>query len=390
MNPLILVPIIYVFYGSNVPDYLWLNIELASRYNDVIIISHMKHYQHTSDEYRSQNRRVIFENLDDYTTSANEFAPAYIHLMKADYSEHRVKHERACFQRWFVLKDYMEKNNISRSFFGDGDSSVFVNVTQINALHSHCDAVINVETQDSKFKWTGAGEASLWSLHAIQDFCRFTTDMYKSHIEVIKLKGGRGKTNFVDMSMLYVWWVSHHDAPGWEAGRPWLIEDRNPNAGMLATTRKFCDEEFQVVKKQNLPVSENGVKLRLCNGVSVVNRTVFDHFVAWEWVDGFNLNLNGTGIPYGIGVSQRVGGVPESLDPKDLEILSSQRLYFNNIHYQGGDKSHVPYDVCRVLKLTGDKHIVSTHISKMCTAELNKRPNLECVKHGEAPYHTCF
>lgn len=249
MNPLILVPIIYVFYGSNVPDYLWLNIELASRYNDVIIISHMKHYQHTSDEYRSQNRRVIFENLDDYTTSANEFAPAYIHLMKADYSEHRVKHERACFQRWFVLKDYMEKNNISRSFFGDGDSSVFVNVTQINALHSHCDAVINVETQDSKFKWTGAGEASLWSLHAIQDFCRFTTDMYKSHIEVIKLKGGRGKTNFVDMSMLYVWWVSHHDAPGWEAGRPWLIEDRNPNAGMLATTRKFCDEEFQVVKK---------------------------------------------------------------------------------------------------------------------------------------------
>lgn len=390
MFPTLLVPIIYVFYGSNVPDYLWLNIELASRNNDVIIISHHKHHKHVSNEYKAHNRSVIFEDLDEYANSANEFAPIYVHLMKADYSDQRVKHERACFQRWFILKDYMEKKNISRSFFGDGDSSVFVNMSEINCLHSSCDAVINVEVQDGKYKWTGAGEASLWSLPAIRDFCTFTTTMYKSFLNVIQLKGGRGKSNFVDMSMLYVWWVANHDAPGWESGRPWLAMERGANPDKVASIRKFNDEEFLTVKKQSLPKHENGSKLHLCNGVSVVNRTVFDHFVAWEWVDHFNLNLNETGIPYGIGESQRVGGVPESLDSNDLIHLRGQRLYFNNIHYQGGDKSHVPYDICRVLKLTGDKHIVSTHISKMCTVELNKRPNLECVKHGEVPYHSCF
>ena len=67
----------------------------------------------------------------------------------------------------------MKAKNFSRAFFGDGDSSVFRNVDEIYQQRRTCDAIINVEGQFSKYHWTGAGEASIWSVDAIEDFCKY-------------------------------------------------------------------------------------------------------------------------------------------------------------------------------------------------------------------------
>ena len=68
----------------------------------------------------------------------------------------------------------MKSHNISKAFFGDGDSSVFVNIHQIDQYRQpKCDAVINIDRQKTKTYWVGAGEASIWSIGAIEDFCRY-------------------------------------------------------------------------------------------------------------------------------------------------------------------------------------------------------------------------
>lgn len=394
----LILPIIYVYFGQKLPNFLFLNVELASRHNKVIIISNFKDNKHISDQYRRQNRSVIFENLDDYTSSSNEFSSVYVHLTKSDYTDWRIFYEKICFQRWFILKEYMEKRNITRCLSGDHDSIIFVNISQINNFHAKCDAVINVEGQSKKMLWTGAGEAALWSLPALQDFCRFTTALYTSHLHVLKLKGGKGRGDLTDMGVLYVWWVANHDTPGWESGRPWLHREKNRGQSALRAYQTAADESFWFLKRQNLPSTyksmdsnkKNGHhRLKLCNGLSVVNRTVFDHRAAWEWIDGFTLNLNGSGVPYGFGESLRIGGAPESTDPKTVQLLHGERLYFNNVHYQSDAKVHIPYDVCRVLAMTGDRKIIGLHAQKVCSVELDKRrPDFACVPHGKLAKRT--
>jgi hypothetical protein len=50
------------------------------------------------------------------------------------------------------------------------------------------------------------------------------------------------------------------------------------------------------------------------------------------------------------------------------------RIYFLNLHFQGNGKPYLPYDVCRVLALTGDKKTYSAVVSKHCKEAL--------VQHG--------
>lgn len=116
------IPVVFVCYGE-LPLYLRLNIELAARYNDVIIISDVdgielfdwpsNSFAATSQSSNqslsnpptkpSVGHRILFEPLSLFSNSANQFAPLYKHL-SPDTKQSRVKHELRCFQRWFILK----------------------------------------------------------------------------------------------------------------------------------------------------------------------------------------------------------------------------------------------------------------------------------------------
>ena len=162
------IPVVYVSFGE-FPLYLRLNIELAARNNDVIILSDVENIErfnwasnsissgvsihanssqpsttHTTGQPRPN---ILFESLLPFTSSAKRFAPLYRHLSK-DHSDNRIKHELRCFQRWFILQDYMQRRNLSRAYFSDGDSSVFTSVSDVvRNTRANCSAVINIEAQ---------------------------------------------------------------------------------------------------------------------------------------------------------------------------------------------------------------------------------------------------
>ena len=178
------IPVVYVSFGE-FPLYLRLNIELAARNNDVIVLSDVENVEHfhwasnsisgisNNASASSTQPTIVFESLMLFTTSAKRFAPLYRHLSK-DHSENRIKHELRCFQRWFILQDYMQRRNLSHAYFSDGDSSVFTSVSHVvKTTRANCSAVINIEAQFHDLHWVGAGEASVWTLPAIVDFCAF-------------------------------------------------------------------------------------------------------------------------------------------------------------------------------------------------------------------------
>lgn len=281
--PSSIVPVVYVIFGE-IPHYLQFNIELASRNNPVVVIMEGSFPTKNNNNNSSNNndasitpkkRIVIYEKMSDYFDSATLFAPNYIHLSR-DHSDKRKRHELRCIQRWYVLNDFMAKNKIAKAFFGDGDSSVFVNVTEAFLLRPQCQAVINVEAQGNNLHWVGAGEASLWTMEGITSLCKFTSEVYGKHKPLLQIKGNGG-SSVVDMSLLWLWWVANHKDAGWTSGRPWNHWDAMASTAVVESYRARTDEAFMFAKKLSLP--QMGQTLTLCNGMDVVNRTVFDHMV---------------------------------------------------------------------------------------------------------------
>ena len=377
-------PVIYVLYGE-LPMYLRINIELAALRNPVVVISdfHPPSVWNVSSASNSGNGssssyQVMYESMNLYSRSAEKFAPHYIHLAK-DQSSGRQRHELHCIQRWYVLRDYMQIKGISHALFGDGDASIFVNVHEAFSARPKCDVAINIEMQYHKTHWVGAGESSLWTTAAITDFCAFTMDVYEKKKELLHTKHNHKGSAVVDMSVLWLWWVAHKSEGGWEAGRPWAREPTHDR-------QKSFDEAFVFTKSLQLPPTSNP-NLNLCNGMDVVNRTVFDHMHGWNNVKMFSLDLEGEGRPYGMAVSLDLGGKPESLEASVLAQLTSKRLYFNSLHYQGYAKSLLPYDICRILVHTGSKSIQDSAVKEKCLHELKSHPKLPCQVHGEP--HIC-
>ena len=192
-------PVVYIIFGE-IPLFLHVNIELASRRNPVVVLS-----DYVAPHATTGRRKVIYDRISDYSEGSNRFAPLYKHMSR-DNGANRKRHELRCIQRWFILNDYMRSKNISKAMFGDSDSSIFVNVESAWSHRSNCAAVINIEAQNKLFHWVGAGEASLWRADSIAEFCKFTETIYTSHVDVLEAKARDG-SSVVDMSLLWLWWV---------------------------------------------------------------------------------------------------------------------------------------------------------------------------------------
>ena len=321
------LPVVYVIYGQ-IPLYLRINIELASRNNDVVVISNqakatgsrrqLSTFNATSLSRSTKitaNRpfRIFYEDITSYSHGADLFAPHYVHL-SPDHNHNRIKHELRCFQRWFVLKEFMLQNGIVKAFFGDGDSSVFMNIKSATKHREHCSAIISIDAQAHNLYWCAAGESSVWTTIAIVDFCAFTFEMYSHQVQILRIKDA-GHTSVVDMSLLWLWWVSHQkeSKSGWNTGRPFLSDRPLDNENQLQSFRDRSDAAYSFSKQLNLPVyNSSRVSLELaaahvpmnaslpsnnliiCNGMDVVNRTVFDHRAGWRSGQNQSLNLVGT------------------------------------------------------------------------------------------------
>ena len=150
---------------------------------------------------------------------------------------------------------------------------------------------------------------------------------------------------------------------GWDTGRPRRAHE-TPTADKMDAVRKSDDGKF-IQTKTRLPLPPVLYEhLKVCNGLDVYERAAFDHMWGFEsWNTNFTFNLfpsiskleSGKSVeqqflPYFIGSSLKMGGKPESLDPKVIQRLQKERLYLYNIHYQAGHlKPYIKFDVCRRL-----------------------------------------
>lgn len=110
---------IIFIHTKRIPFYL----ELAM-YQAISVMPDVRVHLITDRVFRT--KKVTTYYLKDYMQSANDFKQKYVHRSSNPYD-----FELFCFQRWFILRDFVSKENIGSSFlYLDSDVFLYSNFFQ--------------------------------------------------------------------------------------------------------------------------------------------------------------------------------------------------------------------------------------------------------------------
>lgn len=264
---------VFVFHMGN-PDYLQLMIKQAEKSGNTVFL--------LGDESNKHVCQNWYLAADYVPNEFETFLKVFVQL-----SDYPIDFDINCFKRFFIMKDFMMRNNIEKMFFADSDLLIFTNITEY-FINKNYGASLSIPMRQNNFRWTAQGHSSFWTIEYLSDFLAFTIRMYSEKIDLLKekyiyhiehsLKGG-----VCDMTLLYLW-------------------------------SKEKDEIF--------------------NSAKIIAGTAFDHCIgsASNYKDDeykFNKLLQAKIVKYE--------------DDKPYCISNGQKIYMNTLHCQGSAKALMPY-----------------------------------------------
>jgi len=111
------LPIIFIHKGDSF--YLKYAFENAKKFNPnsriILLGENVTKYPYFVEYFK----------ISDYSISANKFRKIYKHM-----SNNNEEIERFCFERWFILDEFLKKNKIKKCLTLDSDVLLFVDVTK--------------------------------------------------------------------------------------------------------------------------------------------------------------------------------------------------------------------------------------------------------------------
>lgn len=148
-------PVIFVHYGN--PDYLKYTLLQAKEFNSEVIL--------IGDETNNIYPFVTHYNITDYYENAAEFKKVYKHLSTRD-----IKYELFCFERWFIIENFMQKHNLQKCFYQDSDNMLYINVNDFSNKYYNDVPLVSFYSTGCNF--------FINSLDAFQKFCSFIKNHY--------------------------------------------------------------------------------------------------------------------------------------------------------------------------------------------------------------------
>jgi hypothetical protein len=122
------LPIIFIHKGFS--DYLEYSLKQAKKMNpdsDVVLIGD------ESLRIYEDIEGIKFCLLDTYLhgeqASQNDYNAAQFESIFKDFSTNGKRFELRCFQRWFILREFMKQNQVEKCLYLDSDCLIFTNVT---------------------------------------------------------------------------------------------------------------------------------------------------------------------------------------------------------------------------------------------------------------------
>lgn len=161
------IPIVLSNYGN--PWYLKYSLTQCKGTNPdsrVILIGDESNYGYAGVEHY---------HYKNYMGYAAEMAAVYKHM-----NTNPFKYELFCFQRWFMIYEFLKKHNISQCFIMDSDVLLYEPIDRYKTLFG--DAKLTLyEINQSTHGVTG-GSAFVLDVDFLKTFCDFCLQAYKNNL----------------------------------------------------------------------------------------------------------------------------------------------------------------------------------------------------------------
>ena len=147
------LPLILIHKGND--EYVQIAINQAKFFgNDVIVISD------------NQFKNCKNYQLKNYDKSSNKFKKHYTHLSTNSYD-----YELFCFERWFILYEFMYKESIDKIFYIDSDVMLYTNISLDFELFKNYIIAITHKSSPNN---------SYFTFYGIKKFIEFIMSVYSN------------------------------------------------------------------------------------------------------------------------------------------------------------------------------------------------------------------
>ncbi len=151
------LPIVFIHTGF--AEHLWIATRQARLTNPDLPIVLLGDRKNRKIKWVTQHYDVA-----DHFDSAKEFEKVYKHR-----STNGIKFELFCFQRWFVLLQWMKEQGIERCWCHDSDVMIYSDMSELADQYSDVDLVICAKSGHSLLVQNRQG---------LEDFCNYVLRMY--------------------------------------------------------------------------------------------------------------------------------------------------------------------------------------------------------------------
>ncbi|WP_018343053.1 hypothetical protein [Cytophaga aurantiaca] len=182
-----MIPVVFIHKGNSA--YLY-NTFFQLRATNPTVLAYLIGTKE-SEKYEPLIKHV---NIHAFEKEANAFGEIYQH-----FSTNSMEFELICIQRWFVLKEFMVKNNIQKCLYLDSDVLLYEDIKVLGEKYAHAGMTL-----------CGiSGHTNFIDKDVLIDFCNFIYSIYTSpeayaeldeYYKAFILKHGAGGVS--DMTLL--------------------------------------------------------------------------------------------------------------------------------------------------------------------------------------------
>ena len=191
------IPVIFVHLQAEKSFYLKYSLTQAKKFNPRVIL--------ISDAHNNLFPEIECHNLFNYCSGAKKFISIYKHLSPNEYP-----YEIFCFQRWFILKEFMHSERIEKCFYCDSDVMLYCNTTEeYNKYYSRYEASLMEFLSDGFNAIKGkvyTGGVAFWSKTELENFCKHLEKSFKNKSKISRwenlFKSNQYNEGLSDMTLL--------------------------------------------------------------------------------------------------------------------------------------------------------------------------------------------
>jgi len=166
------IPVFFFHMGN--PSYLEKIIAQAKETNERVILL---------GDALNKSLDVEHHNVEEYLYDFETFNQAYQHM-----STNPAQFEVVCFIRWFVLRNFMIKNDIDVCFYADSDIMIYGDLAEEWKKFKEFTCAFMMPDEQNEYAWSASGHNSYWTRAALIEFCDFLSATYSSEEGLNTLK----------------------------------------------------------------------------------------------------------------------------------------------------------------------------------------------------------